>query len=137
MKRRIALRLARFNTTLEVMDKRYFQGLPSPAAAALVAGLVWVMIEAGVAGSDVRWLACVLTVFAGVTMVTGLVLFALPVGIIATGFVNGLHKREFTITWSMVNRFQFLRRDIGLQQLRSACAAATPGKKKAAGKLSS
>jgi len=42
--------------------------------------------------------------FAGVTMVTGLVLFALPVGIIATGFVNGLHKREFTITWSMVKR---------------------------------
>ena len=33
-----ALRLARFNTTLEVMDKRFFQGLPSPAAAALVAG---------------------------------------------------------------------------------------------------
>jgi voltage-gated potassium channel len=42
--------------------------------------------------------------FASVTMVTGLVLFALPVGIIATGFVNGLHKREFTITWSMVKR---------------------------------
>jgi len=42
--------------------------------------------------------------FAGITMVTGLVLFALPVGIIATGFVNGLHKREFTITWSMVKR---------------------------------
>jgi CDP-diacylglycerol--serine O-phosphatidyltransferase len=55
-----ALRLARFNTTLEVMDKRYFQGLPSPAAAALVAGLVWVMIVSGVAGSDIRWLACVL-----------------------------------------------------------------------------
>src|SRR5512146_737074 len=35
-----ALRLARFNTTLGVVDKRYFQGLPSPAAAALVAGLV-------------------------------------------------------------------------------------------------
>lgn len=42
--------------------------------------------------------------WAGITMVTGLVLFALPVGIIATGFVNGLHKREFTITWSMVKR---------------------------------
>ena len=54
-----ALRLARFNTTLEVTDKRYFQGLPSPAAAALVAGLVWVMIVSGIAGSDVRWLACV------------------------------------------------------------------------------
>ncbi|MDP3636497.1 MAG: CDP-diacylglycerol--serine O-phosphatidyltransferase [Azonexus sp.] len=65
-----ALRLARFNTTLEVMDKRYFQGLPSPAAAALVAGLVWVMIVSGVSGPDVRWLACGLTIFAGVTMVS-------------------------------------------------------------------
>ncbi len=65
-----ALRLARFNTTLEVIDKRYFQGLPSPAAAALVAGLVWVMIVSGVAGTDVRWLACGMTIFAGVTMVS-------------------------------------------------------------------
>lgn len=65
-----ALRLARFNTTLEVMDKRYFQGLPSPAAAALVAGLVWVMIETGVAGRDIRWVACALTIFAGVTMIS-------------------------------------------------------------------
>lgn len=65
-----ALRLARFNTMLEVMDKRFFQGLPSPAAAALVTGLVWVMIDAGIAGHDVRWLACVLTIFAGVTMVS-------------------------------------------------------------------
>lgn len=65
-----ALRLARFNTTLEVIDKRYFQGLPSPAAAALVAGLVWVMIDNGVAGADVSWLAAATTVFAGVTMVS-------------------------------------------------------------------
>lgn len=65
-----ALRLARFNTTLEVMDKRYFQGLPSPAAAALVAGLVWVMMDNGIAGSDVRWWACAATLFAGVTMVS-------------------------------------------------------------------
>jgi len=67
-----ALRLARFNTTLEVTDKRYFQGLPSPAAAALVAGLVWVMIVSGVAGPDIRWLACGLTIFAGVTMVSNI-----------------------------------------------------------------
>lgn len=65
-----ALRLARFNTTLEVVDKRYFQGLPSPAAAALVAGFIWVMGDLGVAGSDVAWLAAPLTIFAGVTMVT-------------------------------------------------------------------
>lgn len=67
-----ALRLARFNTTLEVTDKRYFQGLPSPAAAALVAGLVWVMIDNGVGGSEVAWLACAITLFAGVTMVSNL-----------------------------------------------------------------
>jgi len=65
-----ALRLARFNTTLEVVDKRYFQGLPSPAAAALVAGLVWVMIESDIPGTDVRWLACAVTIFAGITMIS-------------------------------------------------------------------
>lgn len=67
-----ALRLARFNTNIEVVDKRYFQGLPSPAAAALVAGLVWVMIDNEWSGSEARWYACLLTVFAGVTMVTNL-----------------------------------------------------------------
>ncbi len=36
-----ALRLARFNTQVGSADKRYFQGLPSPAAAGLLAGLVW------------------------------------------------------------------------------------------------
>jgi CDP-diacylglycerol---serine O-phosphatidyltransferase len=65
-----ALRLARFNTTLEVADKRYFQGLPSPAAAALVAGLVWVTIDLGVAGHEVRWWAAAVAIFAGVTMVS-------------------------------------------------------------------
>ena len=65
-----ALRLARFNTNIDVIDKRYFQGLPSPAAAALVAGLVWVMIDNGWTGDEVRWYACVLTIFAGITMVS-------------------------------------------------------------------
>jgi CDP-diacylglycerol---serine O-phosphatidyltransferase len=65
-----ALRLARFNTTLEVMDKRYFQGLPSPAAAALVAGFVWVMMVSGIRGSEVSTFACALTIFAGITMVS-------------------------------------------------------------------
>jgi CDP-diacylglycerol--serine O-phosphatidyltransferase len=67
-----ALRLARFNTNIEVVDKRYFQGLPSPAAAALVAGLVWVMIDNEWTGAEARWYACLLTIFAGVTMVTNL-----------------------------------------------------------------
>ncbi len=65
-----ALRLARFNTTLDVQDKRYFQGLPSPAAAALIAGLVWVVHDAGIEGPDIRWVAWVVTVFAGLSMVS-------------------------------------------------------------------
>jgi CDP-diacylglycerol---serine O-phosphatidyltransferase len=65
-----ALRLARFNTTLEVADKRFFQGLPSPAAACVVAGLVWALNEYQIRGDDVKWLAWALTVFAGLTMVS-------------------------------------------------------------------
>ncbi len=71
-----ALRLARFNTNIEVVDKRYFQGLPSPAAAALVAGLVWVVIDNGIAGSDVRWYACILTMFAGISMVSNVLFWS-------------------------------------------------------------
>lgn len=41
---------------------------------------------------------------AGLTMVTGLALFALPVGIIANGFVTGLSRRRFAITWNMLRR---------------------------------
>ena len=67
-----ALRLARFNTNIDVVDKRYFQGLPSPAAAALVAGLVWVVIDNGWSGEEVRWYACALTMFAGITMVSNI-----------------------------------------------------------------
>jgi len=65
-----ALRLARFNTNIDIVDKRFFQGLPSPAAAALVAGLVWVLLDNGWSGDEARWYACVLTIFAGVTMVS-------------------------------------------------------------------
>ena len=68
-----ALRLARFNTNLAVVDKRYFQGLPSPAAAALVAGFIWVVVDTS--NTDVNgdavlaWAAAAVTFYAGVTMV--------------------------------------------------------------------
>lgn len=85
-----ALRLARFNVNTGVVDKRYFQGLPSPAAAALVAGFIWLtsaMIDAHrevplfrelvsmfggvrVARGDFSWLMFAITLFAGLTMVT-------------------------------------------------------------------
>lgn len=65
-----ALRLARFNVNTSVVDKRFFQGLPSPAAAALVAGFIWLMTDAGIDGQDVRWFAFALTLYSGLTMVT-------------------------------------------------------------------
>lgn len=65
-----ALRLARFNTNIDVVDKRYFQGLPSPAAAALVAGFVWVMDDLRIAGRDLSWITWTLTLYAGLSMVS-------------------------------------------------------------------
>ena len=65
-----ALRLARFNTRASSTDKRYFQGLPSPSAAAVMIGMVWVCFDNGIAGEDVVWLAWPLTVFAGVLMIS-------------------------------------------------------------------
>jgi len=71
-----ALRLARFNVNTGVVDKRYFQGLPSPAAAALIAGFIWLMTEFGFKGTDVLWgvaipwITFVLALYAGLTMVT-------------------------------------------------------------------
>ncbi|HUW49515.1 MAG TPA: CDP-diacylglycerol--serine O-phosphatidyltransferase [Sulfuricella sp.] len=67
-----ALRLARFNTQHEEVDKKFFQGLPSPAAAALLAGLVWVMNDYHVNGADIHWLVWGVTLFAGLTMVSNL-----------------------------------------------------------------
>ena len=65
-----ALRLARFNTQLSVADKRWFTGLPSPAAAALVAGMIWVFNDYQVHGGDVQGFAAAVTIYAGVTMVS-------------------------------------------------------------------
>ena len=67
-----ALRLARFNTNIGVVDKRYFQGLPSPAAAALVAGFVWIVNDLNIPGEEVRWYAFALALFCGITMVSTL-----------------------------------------------------------------
>jgi CDP-diacylglycerol--serine O-phosphatidyltransferase len=65
-----ALRLARFNVNTAVVDKRYFQGLPSPAAAALVAGFIWLANEYEIPGSHLAWPMFALALYAGLTMVT-------------------------------------------------------------------
>ena len=67
-----ALRLARFNTMLDVADKRWFTGIPSPAAAALVAGFVFIVDDYNIDPLTIKWWAFGVTVFAGLTMVSNL-----------------------------------------------------------------
>jgi CDP-diacylglycerol--serine O-phosphatidyltransferase len=69
-----ALRLARFNTNIGVVDRRFFQGLPSPAAAALLMGFIWLMDNQGFRGGSegpwLMWTTFGFALYAGLTMVT-------------------------------------------------------------------
>jgi len=65
-----ALRLARFNTQLTSADKRYFQGLPSPAAAAILAGFVLICLEYGYSIEIIKYPAAILTMTTGLLMVS-------------------------------------------------------------------
>lgn len=65
-----ALRLARFNTMLGSADKRYFQGLAIPSAAAIVAGMVWVGAKYEISPDAVDWLVALFTVACGLLMVS-------------------------------------------------------------------
>ncbi len=67
-----ALRLARFNTLLEVQDKRYFQGLSSPAAAGTVAGMVWLFHQMGIGGRAIAILIGLSTVICALLMVSNI-----------------------------------------------------------------
>lgn len=66
------LRLARFNVQAGATDKRYFRGLPSPAAAAVVMGFIWVLHASGIPGREISILALAVTVLAGVLMVSNI-----------------------------------------------------------------
>lgn len=65
-----ALRLARFNANLGVTDGRFFQGLASPAAAAIVAGMVWCGSIYEIDGDNIGYLVGVLTIVVGLLMVS-------------------------------------------------------------------
>jgi CDP-diacylglycerol--serine O-phosphatidyltransferase len=65
-----ALRLARFNTQIGISDKRWFQGLPSPAAAAIIAGTIWIGTDHDIAGSSISLLVVALTALSGLLMVS-------------------------------------------------------------------
>jgi CDP-diacylglycerol--serine O-phosphatidyltransferase len=67
-----ALRLARFNARSGDLDRRYFQGLPSPAAAGVMVGMVWVGADLQVNGADLWWLALITTVTTGICMVSNM-----------------------------------------------------------------
>lgn len=67
----VALRLARFNTR-NTHDKRYFQGLASPAGAAIIAGFVWVFVEYEIPGFSLRLPALILTPLIGLLMVSNI-----------------------------------------------------------------
>jgi CDP-diacylglycerol--serine O-phosphatidyltransferase len=67
-----ALRLARFNTQVGVVDKRWFVGLASPAAAGLMMSFVWAFAdgELGWSGEELRYVALAVTLVAGLLMVS-------------------------------------------------------------------
>ena len=65
-----ALRLARFNTQIGVIDKAYFQGLPSPAAAAVISSFIWICVDLELVGADLKYLALPITVVTGLLMVS-------------------------------------------------------------------
>ncbi|MGB5438707.1 MAG: CDP-diacylglycerol--serine O-phosphatidyltransferase [Gammaproteobacteria bacterium] len=65
-----ALRLARFNSQVDIAEKRYFKGLPSPSAAGVLAGMVWVSVDLRLAGENLVYLAFVLTLATGLLMVS-------------------------------------------------------------------
>ncbi len=67
-----ALRLARFNTQIGKVDKRFFVGLPSPAAAAVMVGMVWVFHDLEVMGRNVQIPALLLTLAVGLLMVSNI-----------------------------------------------------------------
>jgi CDP-diacylglycerol--serine O-phosphatidyltransferase len=78
-----ALRLARFNTQVGVADKRYFQGLASPAAAAVCMSFVWSVDKFGLAGSDFCFVTPVIAIVVGLLMVSRFRYFSfksLPMG---------------------------------------------------------
>ena len=89
-----ALRLARFNTQVGVADKRYFQGLPSPSAAAIVAGRVWFATDRELPGETLRYATWVLTVLSGLLMVSKLRYYSFKGGLDLKGFRGGLDLKE-------------------------------------------
>jgi len=76
-----ALRLARFNTQVGIADKRYFQGLASPAAAGTLVFTIWFFVDNGVAGDTVRWLIFLEIIVLGILMFSRVRYFSFKAGL--------------------------------------------------------
>jgi len=96
-----ALRLARFNTKLDTADKRFFQGLPSPTAAALMMGMVWVMEDLAITGNEVKVYAFAMTLIAGALMVSNVSYFSFKQ-------VDMRHKVPFMVLLAIVVVFMLI-----------------------------
>jgi CDP-diacylglycerol--serine O-phosphatidyltransferase len=101
-----ALRLARFNVNVEVVDKRFFQGLPSPAGAALVAGFLWLASDNKIPVDDygLQWLAAFLTLYAGITMVSNVPFYSFKT-------INLRRSVPFTVIFLIVLGFVLISFD--------------------------
>jgi CDP-diacylglycerol---serine O-phosphatidyltransferase len=103
-----ALRLARFNVNIGVVDKRFFQGMPSPAAAALVMSMIWVVDDAGVLGAAklewLQWLAFAVTLYAGLSMVTNAPFYSFKV-------VGGRRTVPFAVLIAVMLGIAFIAQD--------------------------
>ena len=67
-----ALRLARFNSQIQIVDKRYFIGLPSPASAAIMVGMVWMLDDLEFVGKNMQIAALLMSISAGLLMVSNI-----------------------------------------------------------------
>lgn len=90
-----ALRLARFNTQAGVADKRFFQGLASPAAAGTLVSTIWFCESRGIGPDAVAWPMLVLTVMLGAMMVSRLRYFSFKGG-------SARERERVPIAWIFV-----------------------------------
>jgi CDP-diacylglycerol---serine O-phosphatidyltransferase len=68
----VALRLARFNTQLGKFGKRYFQGLPCPAGAAVITSIVWSALDLEIATKPFAILLAIITILISIFMVSNI-----------------------------------------------------------------
>lgn len=85
-----ALRLARFNVQTEIIDKRFFNGLPSPSGAAFVMGTMVVLMDSTLSNQTLTIIALVATALGGLLMVSNFTYYSFK-------NVEALHKVPFFV----------------------------------------